>query len=98
VVSIAEEAEAMHRRSNPISETEKSRRSRQREQQLAAVETLLYTRIQTAKVLNCSLATVIRLENAGLLDKVKLAGSRNGKVYHRASQVHALAAARGVKD
>jgi len=83
---------------NPISETEKARRARQREQSLAAVEQLLYTRIQTAKVLNCSVATVQRMENSGKIDKVKLAGSPNGKVFHRASQVRELAAARVVKD
>jgi hypothetical protein len=38
------------------------------------------------------------LENNGKLDKVKLAGSPNGKTFHRASQVRELAAARGVKD
>lgn len=31
---------------------------------------LLFTRKQTAELLNCSVATVIRLENAGRLDPV----------------------------
>src|SRR5262249_9749190 len=39
-----------------------------------------------------SIATVQRLEARGKLDKVRLAGSANGAVFHRASQVHALAA------
>jgi hypothetical protein len=56
-----------------------------------AVEQLLYSRDQTAHALgDISIATVIRLENAGKLDKVRLAGG-NGQVFNKASQVHALA-------
>lgn len=80
----------------PVSEAEKTRRAREREQSLAAVDQLLYSRPQIAKALGgVSVATVIRLENSGKLDKVKLVGSPNGKTFHRSSQVHELAAARG---
>jgi hypothetical protein len=44
--------------------------------------------------LNCSLATVIRYEEAGLLDKIKQPGKRGAMVYHRSEQVHALAEGR----
>jgi hypothetical protein len=57
-----------------ISASEYSRRARQREQALANVERLLYSRAQTAHALGgVSIATLIRMENAGLLDKVRLA-------------------------
>ena len=68
-----------------------SRRAHKREQSLAAVEQLLYSRRHSAHVLGgISIATVIRLENKGLLDKVRLAGG-NGEVFHKAEQVQALA-------
>ncbi len=74
-----------------ISEREQSRRAGQRKQSLAAVERLLYTRLQTAHVLGgISVASVQRLENKGLLDKVRLAGG-NGQIFNKAAQVHALA-------
>ena len=75
-----------------ISEREKTSRQQQREQSLAAVPQLLYTRRQTARCLGgVSVATVQRLENKGVLDKVRLAGSPNGQVFNKAEQVHALA-------
>jgi hypothetical protein len=80
------------RKRRPISEHEQTRRAQQREQSLAAIEPLLYSRRQTARVLgNISVATIQRLEARGVLDKIRLAGSPNGAVYHRAEQVHALA-------
>jgi hypothetical protein len=56
------------------------------------LEALLYTRAQTAKRLNCCVMTVIRLEERGALDRVRLNPDvPNSKVYNRASQVIALA-------
>jgi hypothetical protein len=53
---------------------------------------LLYTRKQSAALLSCSVMTVMRLEAAGALRRVRLPpGSTTGKVYNRASDVHALA-------
>jgi hypothetical protein len=76
----------------PISEPEQTRRARQREQALAAVPVLLYSRRQTSRALGgISIAKIIRIENAGLLDKVVLAGVPNGQVYHRVEQVERLA-------
>jgi hypothetical protein len=83
-------------RSKSLSEAEKRRRAQQREQTLAAVPVLLYSRRQTQRALGgISISTIIRLENAHKLDKVTLAGVPNGVVYHRASQVIALAEAGG---
>ena len=83
----------MGRHRKLLSDSGKARRTQQREQSIAAVEQLLYSRRQTAKALgNVSIATVQRLERAGRLDKVRLAGSGNGCVFHRAQQVYALAA------
>jgi len=83
----------MHRHKS-MSQVEATRRARQRAQSIAAITQLLYSRRQTAKVLGgISIATIQRLEARGLLDKVRLAGSSNGAVFHRAAQVHALAAA-----
>ncbi len=84
---------ARHRQQPPraISEQEQARRQRQRQQSLAGVERLLYTRQQTAHALGgVSIATIQRLENAGKLDKVRLSGG-NGQVFNKAEQVHALA-------
>lgn len=62
---------------------------------LSTVERLLYSRQQTAFALGgISIATVQRLENAGLLDKVRLA-SETGAVFHRIEQVRELARRRG---
>jgi hypothetical protein len=59
---------------------------------IGPVERLLYSRAQTAHALGgISIATVIRHENAGRLDKVRPAGSPNGAVFHRAEQVRKLA-------
>jgi two-component sensor histidine kinase len=85
--------QGMHekKKQSSLSAREQERRAQQRAQSLAAVEQLLYTRRQTGRALGgISVATVIRLENKGLLDKVRLAGG-SGEVFHRASQVHALA-------
>ena len=79
-------------RRNSISASERERRTRKRAQSLAAVDQLLYSRRQTAHALGgISIATVIRLENRGLLTKVRLAGVPSGAVFHRAEQVRALA-------
>jgi hypothetical protein len=82
-----------------ISPSERTRRAEKREQKraqsLADIPRLLYSREQTRHALGgISIASVIRLENRGLLEKVRLAGSDNGQVLHPAEQVHALAGRR----
>jgi hypothetical protein len=73
------------------SKREATRRAQVREARIAAVPVLLYSRQQTRHALGgISLASVIRMENQGLLDKVRLAGTSNGQVFHRSEQVHAL--------
>jgi hypothetical protein len=68
-------------------------RAQRREQLRASVQPLLYERERSAIILACSLATVMRLEAKGLLDRVRLDPSNpNSKVRHRVEQVHALAA------
>ena len=53
---------------------------------------LLWPRQHSCRVLSCSMATIIRLEEAGKLDKIKLdPTSPNGMTYHRPAQVRALA-------
>ena len=71
----------------------KPRKTNRRDQQsVASVERLLYSRRQTAHALGgISIATVLRHENAGRLDKVRPAGSPNGAVFHRIEQVRKLA-------
>jgi hypothetical protein len=69
-----------------------SNRARRDQQSVASVERLLYSRRQTAHALgDISIATVLRIENAGLLDKIRLAGGPTGAVFHRAEQVRKLA-------
>jgi hypothetical protein len=51
---------------------------------------LLYTRQQTARLLNCSIMTVMRLEQRGALKPIKLSPGPMSKTYHRAKDVHAL--------
>jgi hypothetical protein len=53
---------------------------------------LLYSRIEAGRLLGgISVASLRRLEEAGVLDPVKLSGKSAGQVYYRAKQVHALA-------
>jgi len=60
------------------------------------VRRLLYTRSQTAQALNCSVATVIRLERAGRLTKVRLDPRKpSAEVRHRVDEVEALARGEG---
>jgi hypothetical protein len=54
-------------------------------------DALLYTRQQTARLLSCSIMTVMRLEQRGVLDLVKLSPGPAAKGYNKARQVHALA-------
>jgi hypothetical protein len=86
--------------SKKLSEAEKRRRADQRQQAIAAtIPRLLYSREQTRHALGgVSLATVQRLEQRGLLDKVRLAGSASGAVFHHAWQVQALAQGGGHAD
>jgi hypothetical protein len=73
-----------------VSARERERRAQQSKQSVA-VEQLLYSRRQSARALGgISIATIIRLENKGLLDKIRLAGG-NGQVFNTAARVHALA-------
>lgn len=55
------------------------------------LDQVLLTRAQTAKVLACSVATVIRLEQAGKLKIVRLTDKRTGMVRHRRKDIVALA-------
>ena len=52
---------------------------------------LLFTRRQSAKKLSCSVMKIIRLENAGLLRKVRLPPGSTGKVFNPAADVLVLA-------
>lgn len=52
---------------------------------------LLYTRQQVARMLNCSVMTVQRMQWDGRLPTFKLMpGAENARVYIKASDVHAL--------
>jgi hypothetical protein len=70
------------------SEAERKRRA-ERQRALDAVRPGLYTRRQSARRLGTSVATVVRMEERGVLTKVHLVP--NGMVHHRAAQVDALA-------
>ena len=77
-----------------ISPDEQARRTQQRkqrrEQSITAIEQLLYSRAQTAKALgDVSIATVIRIENKKLLEKIR--HTPKGEVFHKVEQVRALA-------
>jgi hypothetical protein len=52
---------------------------------------LLYTRAQAARLLACSVATLIRAETRGSLRPVRLNPTPNSKVYYTAADLHALA-------
>jgi hypothetical protein len=52
---------------------------------------LLYSRAETAAVLNRSIASVIRMEASGLLEVIKFSESPHARAYHRIEQVKALA-------
>jgi len=53
---------------------------------------LLYSRDQTGRLLNVSVATVRRLERQGLLTPIRLnKRSSTAKVFHRCNEVFALA-------
>jgi hypothetical protein len=73
----------MPKKHKKLSASELERRRQQQVQSLAVIEQLLYTRRQTGRALGgISVATVIRLENKGLLDKVRLTGG-SGEMFHR---------------
>jgi hypothetical protein len=55
------------------------------------VKPLLYTRKETAALLNCSEATLLRLEKLGRLTPHKLNPSPLGKTFYSSVQIHALA-------
>jgi hypothetical protein len=52
---------------------------------------LLFSRAETARLLSRSIASVIRMEQAGLLEVVKFSESPHARAYYRADQVRALA-------
>jgi hypothetical protein len=54
-------------------------------------EPLLYSRRHSAQILDCSIAKLIRLENAGRPRAVKLTGKRCGATHYRAQDIHSLA-------
>ena len=60
---------------------------------------LLYDRSQTSALLNCSVATLLRLEAAGRLQAIKLfPNSPTGKTFYAAPQVHALAGGEAARE
>lgn len=80
----------------PLSEAEKRRRLEQRRQARLAARPLsgrlLYTRDQARyKLGGISIATIIRLEQKGLLHPVKPGGSRMGKTFYSDEELTALA-------
>ena len=58
---------------------------------------LLVSRLEAAKMLGCHVATVQRLEAAGRLPAVKLAGPL-GKTYYRIADIEALVGAGSEPD
>ena len=61
-------------------------------ERLHAVTPALYPRAFTARRLNVSIATVLRLEQQGVLTPIRLnRASTAGAVYHRSEQVERLA-------
>ena len=60
----------------------------------AKTKPLLYTRKETAALLNCSEATLLRLEKLGRLTALKLNPSPLGKTYYTSTEIHALAGKR----
>jgi hypothetical protein len=60
-----------------------------------AIPTLLYTRRQAAEMLNCSVASLIRMENSGQLRAIKLnKQKRSAATYYAASDLQLLVIAR----
>jgi len=57
----------------------------------AKTKPLLYTRRETAALLNCSEATLLRLEKLGRLTPHKLNPTPLGKTYYSSVEIHALA-------
>ena len=56
---------------------------------------LVYSRGQTAQLLNVSEMTVRRLEERGILKPVRLTPVLGAKVFHRAADIHALVGLNG---
>jgi DNA-binding XRE family transcriptional regulator len=52
---------------------------------------LLYTRSDVARLLSVSSSTLIRMENDGLLQPLKLGAAQNCKTLYRSVDVHRLA-------
>jgi hypothetical protein len=86
-------AKKRRKRKQPkLSDAERFQRARQQQSEgQRNVERLLYSRLDTAVALNVSIKKVIRLEEAGLLDPIKLGESRACATHYRAAQVEALA-------
>jgi hypothetical protein len=85
------------RRSTKISDSERSRRAAQRRashhnEALAAIEPLIHPRSQAKRMLNCSVAKLIRLEKSGRLKAIKLdPESPSAMTYYTAEELHAVA-------
>jgi hypothetical protein len=56
-----------------------------------ALAPLLYTRSQAARLLSCSTATLVRLEQSGRLTPRKLYGQSTGRTYYLRDDLVALA-------
>ena len=59
---------------------------------------LLFSRSQTAKLLNVSAMTLIRMESDGRLQAVKLSPGVSAKTFYRAADIYALIGRRGSDD
>jgi hypothetical protein len=55
-----------------------------------ALHPLLLTRRQVAELLSLSVMSVIRLEQQGRLQPIKLTHAQNAKTYYRAADVYAM--------
>lgn len=85
-VKMSERTQSAAERSNPL------RNRSNRTGSLEATSALLLTRAQAAQLLACSIAKLIRLEQRGALQPVRLdPTTRNSRVYYRTDAVHALA-------
>lgn len=74
------------------SDGEKARRPQQRQGALATLQPLLYRRAQVQRLLNCSRATLLRLEKKGRLVPIKLdPQAPTAMTFYTAANVHTLA-------
>jgi hypothetical protein len=83
-------SKSRRRRSRATPPAAKKRRRVHYDARLNEITPALLPRKFTARKLNCSLATLLRMEEQGILDRVRLMNSPNAQVYHRAEQVERL--------